>query len=151
MKQKILSLYDKLLGLAARLSPLAFIMLRVAVGMVFIQTGWGKLQDIPTFVERFREWGIPAPELQAPFIAVLEFVGGAALLLGLATRFFGIMLSGTMVVAMITVVWKPDSTFLDLFNFDEFTYLMILLSLVLLGAGPWSIDTLIKRKLMPPK
>lgn len=149
MKTLVLGLHGKVLAIAGKLAPLAPLVLRIAVGMVFIQTGWGKLNDLPFFIEKFKEWGIPAPELQAPFVATVEFVGGACMLLGLATRYLAVPLAVTMVVAIKTVLWKEDTTFLDLFNFSEFTYLCIFAALAIGGAGPWSVDALVKKKLAP--
>ena len=39
---------------------------RLTVGWVFLQSGWGKLQNLPKVVGFFTELGIPAPQFQAP-------------------------------------------------------------------------------------
>jgi putative oxidoreductase len=153
MKKLIFGLHGKVLAITKKLEPLAFIALRIGVGMVFIQTGWTKLHDLFTFETYFRSLGIPFPEYQAPFVATLEFVGGASLLIGFATRYFSVLLMSTMIVAIKTAVWKYQDTetqakseFLDLFNFSEFTYICIFLALAILGAGAWSVDALLKKK-----
>jgi putative oxidoreductase len=153
MKKLIFGLHGKVLAIGKKLEPLALLLLRIAVGMVFIQTGWAKLHDLYTFQVYFKSLGIPFPELQAPFVACLEFVGGSCMLLGLATRYLSVPLAGTMVVAILTakVKWTatedtPKTEFLDLFNFDEYTYLSIFLVLALLGAGAWSVDAILKKK-----
>ena len=154
MKKLIFGLHGRVLSIAGKLQPMALLLLRIAVGMVFIQTGWAKLHDLFTFEVYFKSLGIPYPELQAPFVATLEFVGGSCMLLGLATRYLSVPLAGTMAVAILTAKWKsvateevPKSELLDLFNFDEFTYLVIFLALAMLGAGAWSVDHLLKKKL----
>src|SRR5262249_28520695 len=54
-------------------APLA---VRIVVGWVFLWSGWGKLQILPRIIENFGSWGIPAPEVLAPFVSGMEFVGG---------------------------------------------------------------------------
>ena len=68
-------------------APLA---VRIVVGWVFLWSGWGKLQILPRMVENFRSWNIPAPEILAPFVSGMEFVGGLLLLVGLLTRFVAV-------------------------------------------------------------
>ena len=40
---------------------------RIVVGWVFLWTGWGKLTHLPLVTQNFEGWGIPAPQLLAPF------------------------------------------------------------------------------------
>jgi putative oxidoreductase len=146
MKKLVLGLHGKVVAIAEKLEPLAPLLLRLAVGGVFVVSGWGKLHALDNVIEFFRSLGIPAPELQAPFVAGLEFVGGLALLVGFATRYFAVPLAITMVVAILTAVWKPDSTFTDLIAFQEFTYILVFAALAILGAGPLSVDAVLKKK-----
>ena len=39
---------------------------RITVGWIFLQSGWGKLHNLPKVVSFFAELGIPAPQFQAP-------------------------------------------------------------------------------------
>ena len=87
------------LAVASRLAWLAPRVARLCVGLVFVTTGFGKLQHLDRVIEFFRSLGIPAPELQAPFVAATELSCGLLLILGLATRFAAIPLAITMVVA----------------------------------------------------
>src|SRR4051794_7451575 len=73
---------------------------RLSVGAVFLEAGWGKLHNIPKVVEFFTSLGIPAPQLQAPFVAMNEFVCGGLLILGLFTRLATIPIAASMVVAI---------------------------------------------------
>jgi putative oxidoreductase len=130
---RFLSVFGWLPGLLSRLT----------IGAVFIPSGWGKLHNLPTFVDRFRGWGIPAPEIQAPFVACVELVCGSLVLVGLATRLVSIPLIATMVVAIVSVVWQPDSTWSDLSSVREFLYIVILVWLVFAGAGTLSLDRLL--------
>jgi putative oxidoreductase len=59
---------------------------RITVGWVFLPSGWGKLNNLPLVTTNVVGWGIPAPQLLAPFVSGIEFFGGLFLLLGLLTR-----------------------------------------------------------------
>ena len=66
---------------------------RLVVGYVFMLSGWTKLNNLPTMIERFTEWGIPAPQILTPFVSGVECFGGAMLILGLFTRIPAAMLA----------------------------------------------------------
>lgn len=149
MISKIVALRARLLRLVEKLAWLAPLIIRVSVGTVFVITGWGKLQNIPKIVEFFRGLGIPAPEIQAPFVASLEFVGGLALIIGLGARLFSLPLMGTMVVAILTANLEKIEKFTDLFGLQEWDYFVFFLVIALLGPGPVSLDHLIAKKLTP--
>src|SRR5271154_3193115 len=71
---------------ALHLAPIGPLVARIVVGEVFMNTGWGKLNHLPKIIDLFVELGIPAPQIMAPFVSGVEFVGGLCLLLGLFTR-----------------------------------------------------------------
>lgn len=113
---------------------------RLTVGWVFLQSGWGKLHDLDTVTGFFRDLGIPAPELQAPFVSGVELVSGALLLMGLGTRLAASLLMGTMLVAIATARWAEFHELGDLFGFVEWLYLALLLYLAVSGPGALSLD-----------
>jgi putative oxidoreductase len=80
-------LHEWILSVSRRLAWLPPLLARVSVGLVFVTTGWGKLQNLDRVIEFFRSLGIPAPEYQAPFVAATELSCGLLLVLGLGTRF----------------------------------------------------------------
>lgn len=131
---------------AAKLQFLAPILARLVIGTVFVQTGWGKLHNLDQIVNFFRELGIPAPELQAPFVSGVELVCGAMILAGLMTRLAALPLIGTMVVAILTAKLKDFTGPLDVFGTQEFDYIVLLLVLFVYGAGKFSIDQLICKR-----
>jgi len=119
---------------------------RILVGYGFYLTGFGKLGRIDDIVDWFRELGIPRPEIQAPFVANLEYWGGLLLMAGLCTRVVAALLSGSMAVALLTAdkqgfleSWLPTSEQLPV-DITSFTYLVFLLWLVVYGAGVLSAD-----------
>jgi putative oxidoreductase len=134
------ALLKKLDPWLAKIQWLPPLLARITVGLVFLETGWGKLHDLQKVIDYFTELGIPAPGLQAPFVAGVEFVCGLLVLVGLATRLASIPLIGTMTVAIITARREDIGELTDLFGFEEFLYICLLTWLVVYGAGKISAD-----------
>ena len=117
---------------------------RMTVGLIFFQSGWGKLHDLTKVTDYFTELGLPAPAFQATLASTTEFVCGSLLLLGLATRFAAVPLMITMAVALRTALWSQIDSLGSLFGLAEFLYVALLLWLSTSGAGPLSLDWLIE-------
>lgn len=126
-------------------APAATILVRVATGAVFLSEGIQKfLFPNALGVGRFVKIGLPAPHLLAPFVAVVEIVGGALLVAGLVTRLAAIPLVIDMIVAIATtkLPMLVKSGFWSMAHEARTDFAMILgaLFLLLVGAGPWSLD-----------
>jgi len=130
---------------ASHLMWVAPLFARVVVGWVFLWSGWGKLNNLPQITENFVSWGIPFPHFFTPLTSGIEFFGGLFLLLGLLTRFSAGALGVTMIVAIRTAKWGDVDSLETLLGFDETEYLALFLWLAIAGAGPVSLDYLIKR------
>ncbi len=122
---------------------------RLTVGLVFLQSGWGKLHDLQKVTDYFTELGLPAPAFQATLASTTEFVCGTLLLVGLATRFAAVPVMITMTVALRTALWPQIDSLGSLFGLAEFLYITLLLWLTTSGAGPLSLDWLIERVRQP--
>jgi len=120
---------------------------RLTIGWVFLQSGWGKLNNLPKVVAFFTELGIPAPQFQAPLAATSEFVCGALILVGLFTRVASLPLIATMTVATLTARKADIHDLSDLFGTMEYLYIVILLWLGAYGAGPISLDAVVAKRL----
>ncbi|MBV8784247.1 MAG: DoxX family protein [Gammaproteobacteria bacterium] len=131
--------------IAGHLGWLAPLFARLVVGWVFLWSGWGKLHALPQIVENFTGWGIPAPQLLAPFVSGVEFFGGLFLLLGFLTRISAGALGITMLVAIRSAKWADVDSLETLLGFDETEYLALFLWLAIAGAGAVSVDALIER------
>lgn len=136
------------LGLAgaASLAFLPALLTRLLMGQAFFLTGRGKLANFDNTVQFFASLGIPMPELNAAFVSRLEYYGGIALVLGLATRLVAAGLASTMVVALLTAEKQPFLEALRLSGEQTPTdivpvvYSLFLLWLVISGPGTLSLD-----------
>jgi putative oxidoreductase len=130
-----------------RVRWLAPLLGRLAVGLLFISTGWGKVHDIPKVTHFFESLHIPAPGLNAVVVAYSELICGTLLVLGLFTRLATVPLIVSMVVAILTAKLDDLHGLFDLVGFDEFTYLVVLVMIAVIGPGMISLDHLLARKL----
>jgi putative oxidoreductase len=139
--------YARFLGAAnACQSPLLLIV-RLYWGWQFWQAGWAKLMDIPKVVGFFTDLGVPAPALNAHFIAWLEVVGGILLALGLFSRLIALPLAIDMVVAFVVADREAlAAAFSDPDKFyaaAPYTFLFASLLILFFGPGKLSLDSLI--------
>jgi uncharacterized membrane protein YphA (DoxX/SURF4 family) len=126
-------------------SGIAAIMDRFPVGAIFLIEGILKFHSPAEFgVGRFMRIGIIAPQFFAPFDGVFEIGCGTLILLGLFTRLAVIPMIINMLVAIYTTklpvllkdgFWKAAHLALL-----DYAVLLGLISLLIVGAGPWSLD-----------
>ncbi|OLB92916.1 MAG: hypothetical protein AUH30_21125 [Candidatus Rokubacteria bacterium 13_1_40CM_68_15] len=77
---------------------------RVAMAIVLIGAGWGKMNaGMTTVASNFEKMAIPMAGIAGPFIAMLELVGGTLLLLGIAGRWLGLLYTIEFTVAFFYV------------------------------------------------
>ena len=85
----------------------SILVLRAFVGIVFLAYGTLKfLGGVQGFAGYLEQHDVPVPGLIAPFIMAIEFFGGLGIILGIGTRLAALLLSGVMVIAMLTVTRK---------------------------------------------
>jgi len=121
---------------------LSSLILRLAVGTLFIVHGYPKL----TVAQRtqggawMKSMGMPAA--MVPFGGVVEFFGGLALILGILTP----------IVAVLSALWMLSTTWFSMSKLKkkyvggyeiDITLLLAALALALLGSGIYSIDHLL--------
>jgi putative oxidoreductase len=148
-------------SLLSTASP-AVTLIRLAVGGVFLTEGIQKfIYPDALGAGRFTKIGIPAPEISASFVGVVEIVCGALLLLGLLTRLAAIPLIIDMLVAIATTkiplffgMGAEPNKQGDAFGFWaalhmgrlDFAMLMGAIFLLVVGAGRLSFDALFARR-----
>ena len=125
------------------------LLVRLFIGYFFFETGLAKIGLLPTMAERFAGWGIPFPAFSAALSAWTELVGGALVVLGLATRLAALALAVNMVVATAVVKMPRVESLDDFVELDEPLYALVFLWLVFSGPGRASLDRLFWRRLAP--
>ena len=141
---KIFETYGKLADqVSSKFVWVPLLIARLCVGYMFAETGWGKLHKLPDIVDFFTTLKIPHPELMAPFVSTVEFVGGSLLILGLLTRFAAVPLIVTMVVAIVTAKAADFEAWTDAFGNSEYLTALILFVLIFTGAGCASADAVL--------
>ncbi|WP_160050961.1 MULTISPECIES: DoxX family protein [unclassified Nocardiopsis] len=131
------------------LRDLALLVARVGLGVIFIAHGWQKFTEygLDGTAASFEQMGVPLPAVSALFAAVVELVGGAALLLGLAVPVAGLLLALNMLGAFALVHVSSGVFVAD--NGFELVLALAAGALVLaaVGAGRLSLDQLIAPRL----
>lgn len=121
----------------------ATIPLRLAVGIIFAAHGWQKFSGgLDGVAQFFGGVGIPLPEVSAFIVAFVELIGGIGLILGFFTRYWALLLSIIMIVAIFTV--KLPNGLLGAqgrpgYELD-LALLVGCLALLLMGPGPISLE-----------
>src|ERR1035437_5696372 len=115
------------------------------MGAVFLTEGIQKfLFPDALGVGRFTKIGIPAPEIMAPFVGVIEIGCGALLILGLLTRLAAIPLIIDMLVAIATtkipILLKSGFWAMAHEARTDFAMLLGCVFMLIVGAGSWSFD-----------
>jgi putative oxidoreductase len=135
------------MAMPAVVRDLAILIARIGVGVVFVAHGWQKLatNGVGATATGFERIGVPLPALSAWFASVAELVGGAALILGLATPVAGLLLALDMVGAYL-IVHARHGIFVQQGG-GELVIALSAASLLLaaVGAGRFSLDHLLVR------
>jgi putative oxidoreductase len=119
--------------------------IRVLTGIIFIAHGIPKLVNIPGIQHFFQATGLP-PEM-AVIIALLEVIGGFALVFGILTRVSAILFIIEMIGSTLTA--KLSKGFVSGYDFD-LLIMAVSISLLLTGPGQPSIEwNLLKREIFP--
>jgi putative oxidoreductase len=83
----------------------------------------------------------------AVLVCVVELGAAVALIFGLASRLFALVLVGDQVIAIITVSWTNGIEQLHAGYELNLALIALALVIVLLGAGRFSVDALAERRL----
>jgi len=132
-------------------APRSTILIRLLAGAVFLSEGLQKFVfPVSLGTGRFLKIGIPDPSFTAPFVGCVEILFGSCLVLGLLTR-----LSTLPLLAVISVaIWTTKVPMLAHKGFwamahearTDYSMLLSLLFLLLVGAGPFSLDEFLARR-----
>lgn len=136
------------------------LLLRLIIGFGYMAHGWAKLSRGPAGFEKLLiQTGVPFPHFTSWLVPFTELFGGLAILLGVFVTLISIPLIITQFVALFTVQIKygfssvntigltPNGPIFGPPGFEiNLLYIAGLLSLILTGAGIFSIDAARDRK-----
>lgn len=104
---KYVAYYDKLVLSLKKIDFLPLLAIRLYLAPIFIMAGLTKYRSFYDTVAWFGngDWGLGLPfaSFWVVVVIIAELIGGVALLLGVATRLFGLLLAITMAFAMLLV------------------------------------------------
>ena len=114
---------------------LGLMALRVSLGLSFVIIGWGKLNGLEGTTSMLEGLGFPAAGFFAWVLALVEFLGGLALIFGVYIRFAAKLLAIAMLIALFVAhVPGPFSEAMS-----AFTFLGGSLAIMFLGGGDWQL------------
>jgi putative oxidoreductase len=143
--------YEWFSKIAASLQSPLLLAIRLYWGWQFAQDGWGKLTHLDRVTQFFASLNLPMPGTTALAVALIEFVGGILLALGIGSRLVSLVLFVNMTIAYLSV---PDdrtnfshifSNPSDFYGATPYTYWFAALLILILGPGVYAVDTLLGR------
>ena len=90
---------------------LTFASLRVLTVAFLVHGTWDNVTSVARmdeFAAFLTQFGFPAPAMLAPLSVWVQFLCGVALVLGLLTRWAGVLVAINFVVAVVMVHWAED-------------------------------------------
>ena len=126
-------------------TDLAMLAMRLSVGAFLVWGVWDNITSaahMAEFVKFLRQFGFPMPEVLAPFDVWVQFGIGVAFILGLATRWAGLLCAVNFVIAIAMVDhlqgWRG--------SFGSMCLVMIGFVLATYGPGRFSVDRVLERR-----
>lgn len=140
-------IFPGLSGFYASMEPIAYAIMRVVFGWIMIMHGWPKwTRGAEAIGNAFaNNYGLPRG---LAYLAIFfEVVGGAALILGLFTRFFASALAIELLIAMFAAHWAKGFSV----GGGGYEYVMFLgfvcFFIAIRGGGVYSLDAKIGKEL----
>jgi len=139
----------------AKCAPYVGVPLRLIVGYGFLEHGLAKWHKGPeAFAAILQAIGVPAPQWMAWFTIATEILSGIAILIGGFVSLVSIPSIILLVVAVLTVHLPYGFSSIKLLGVSDgraqfgppgyecdLLYIASIVTLVLIGPGPWSVDS----------
>jgi putative oxidoreductase len=136
------------MNLEARLSdyqPQALSILRIVAALLFLSSGLQKWFRFPAPNPAYANIQLLS---MVGIAGIIEIVGGTLVTLGLYTRAAAFIMSGEMAVAYWYFSNRAARSFMPIASGGslEVLYCFVFFYLVFAGAGPWSLDAVLRKK-----
>lgn len=115
-------------------NDIALVIIRIALGSVFIVHGWAKVADLAGTAGFFASIGLPA--YLAYVVAFIELIGGIMIVLGVYARIAAIFVAAVMIGAIVSLKWAKG--FSGGWEFD-LVLLLNAIALFVTGSGRFSL------------
>ena len=106
---------------------------RLILGVVMIYYGWPKIKDLKSNAEDFNKMGFKPGIFWGTITALIEFVGGIAIIVGFLAEIAAFFFAIQMIVGTIWKITKTDKKFSD-WSYD-LQLLAMCLTIITFGAG----------------
>lgn len=132
--------------------PASIVLIRVAVGLIFLTQGILKYIDSNMGAVRFSRIGFPHPYFTAHFVGTFEIVCGFLVLLGLWTRAAAaplfIVITTAIATTKVPELLRANQGFWYMVSDarTDFAMLCSLIFLICAGGGAWSLDARHRKK-----
>jgi putative oxidoreductase len=148
-------------GMQQRIADWGLLPLRLIIGYGFLAHGLAKMQKGPdSFIAILHAIGVPMPEMMAWLTILIELVGGIAMIAGAFVPLISIPMAAVLLVAMFTVHLPYGFSSIKLMSINasgaahfgqpgyetDLLYLAGIVTLVISGCGPFSVDRFLARR-----
>lgn len=121
-------------------SDIALLIARVIFGVIFVVYGMSKLKMRAETAKNFNAMGFRPGAFWGTAVALLEFFGGLAILVGFYVQIIALAIAGQMVIATLWKI-KNKQKLMKGFDFD-LALVAIGLLLATSGAGLYALDSI---------
>jgi putative oxidoreductase len=140
-------LYAGAVHISSTLQSPFLLFVRAYWGWQLASNGWAKLHNLSRVTEYFTSLRVPAPGPTAAFVSSVELIFGILLVIGLLSRFAGLVLTIDMAVAyyfgdhqaLLSIFSDPDKFTAA----TPYTTLCAVVVILIFGPGRYALDTLL--------
>lgn len=111
---------------------------RFILGITFILHGWPKMKKPMDMAPWLKTMRFPVPTLMSVIVAVVEFFGGFAILLGIYTQLPALLITFNMLVAIFVRKISNKDKWVGGYELD-LSLMALALLIALYGPGEWII------------
>ncbi len=119
---------------------------RVLMSVIFILSGYGKLNAPDATIAYFTKLALPLPTLAYYLTVAVEFGGGLLMLIGLQTRLVALVLAAWCIATGLLVHFHPGDEAQMIQYLKNLAMCGGFLQLFATGGGAWSLDAMVGRR-----